>query len=116
LRDSAEELSECARRSPARVGTAFATVAEVAVLGTVLISGALATVHLYRALFPRHKEAHVSPELVDHAHSPPRRRGPRAPALAAKYRRGEDDRSPSRKHQGPYWTTPCASAKNRFFR
>jgi hypothetical protein len=96
LRDSAEDLSECARRSPARVGTAFATVAEVAVLGTVLMSGALATVHLYRALFPRHKEAHVSPELADHAPSPPRRRGPRAPALAAKYRRGEDDRSRSR--------------------
>jgi hypothetical protein len=51
----------------------FQTVSDVVILGTVLISGALAAVHLYRALL-RHKEAHTSSEPPGSDREPPRRR------------------------------------------
>jgi hypothetical protein len=67
-----------------RVRVVFQTVTDVAVLGTVLVSGALAAVHLYKALLPRHKkEDDHSPEAAGGDRSPPHRRGPRvAPAFA----------------------------------
>ncbi len=61
----------------------FQTVADCAVIATVVISGALAAVHLYKALFPRHKEDHPTPEPAAGNRSPPRRPGPRVATAAA---------------------------------
>jgi hypothetical protein len=55
LRDAAEELTEHAGRSPGH-GGAFQKVYNVALLATVTLSGALAGVHLYKTLFPKHHE------------------------------------------------------------
>ena len=76
-----QNLAEQAGIAPGKVRVVFQTVADVALLGTVLVSGALAAVHLYKALFPRHKEEYPHPEPAGGG-SPPRRRGPRATATA----------------------------------
>jgi hypothetical protein len=60
----------------------------VAILGTVLISGALAAVHLYRALFPQHKDAHPGPEPAGGDRVPPRRHVSHGDAAAGGYERG----------------------------
>ena len=91
-----QNLSEQASHVPGRARIVFETVADVALLGTVLISGALATVHLCKALFPRHKEDHPGPEPAGGDRSPPRRRGLHATAAADDHGRYEDDSSRSR--------------------
>jgi hypothetical protein len=73
MRDAAEDLGREARRAPGEGRRMFQTVSDVAILGTVLISGALAAVHLYRALFPQHKEAHPGSEPAGRDRVPPRR-------------------------------------------
>ena len=83
VQSAAHELAEQAGHIiPGRTRVVFQTVAEVALLGTVLISGALAAVHLYKALLPRHKEDQHSPEPAGGDRSPPRRRGPHVAAAA----------------------------------
>ena len=57
---------------PGKGRLVFQTVTDVALLGTVLISGALAAVHLWRALAPKPKEQH-SPEAAGGGRVPPRR-------------------------------------------
>jgi hypothetical protein len=64
--------------SKARV--VFQAVADVALLGTVVVSGALATVHLYRTLSRRHKEELQTREPADGAETTPHRHGPGATA------------------------------------
>jgi hypothetical protein len=66
--------------SKARV--AFQAITDVALLGTVVISGALATVHLYRSLFRKHKEDKPTLEAAPGDGAPPRRHDPHAIALA----------------------------------
>ena len=56
--------------SKARV--AFQAVADVALLGAVVVSGTLATVHLYRTLLRRHKEKDA-PEPTAGDGAPPHR-------------------------------------------
>src|ERR1700684_3626940 len=75
VRDAAEELAEQARNAPPRSRVVFQTVSEVAMIGTVLITGALAAVHLWRALVPRHPESRPTsaPETAGADGSPPRR-------------------------------------------
>jgi hypothetical protein len=53
MRDAAQDLGRQAGHAPGRVGTAFRTVADCALIGTAVISGALASIHLYKALHPR---------------------------------------------------------------
>jgi hypothetical protein len=78
LRDAGHDLSQQARRAPGRTGIVFQNVANVAIIGTALISGALATVHLWRALFPRHHEPPqgTPAEPASAGQIPPRRRQP----------------------------------------
>jgi hypothetical protein len=66
LRDAAEALADESHRVPGRGRVTFQTISDVAILGTVLISGALATVHLYRSLIPRQREDHpgLNPDEV----------------------------------------------------
>jgi hypothetical protein len=88
MRDAAEDLAREAHRAPVEGRRMFQTVSDVAILGTVLISGGLAAVHLYRALFPQHKEAHPGPEPADRDRVPPRRHVSHADAAADGYERG----------------------------
>jgi hypothetical protein len=78
LRDAGEDLARQARHAPGRTGIVFQNVANVAIIGTVLISGALAAVHLWRALFPRHHEPRqgTPAEPAGGSHIPSRRRQP----------------------------------------
>jgi hypothetical protein len=75
----------------------FQTVTDVAVLGTVAVSGALAAVHLYKALFPKHKneDEHGHEPAGGHG-SPPHRRGHRAMAFADGHEGHEKDGHRSR--------------------
>jgi hypothetical protein len=54
VRDAVRDLEDQSVRLPGRTGVIFQNVANVALIGTAVISGALASVHLWRALFPRH--------------------------------------------------------------
>jgi len=54
--DAARDLAGQARPTPGRTGPVFAKVTSVAILTTAALSGALAAVHLWKALFPRHQE------------------------------------------------------------
>jgi len=79
---AARNLAEQAGLAPGKAQVVFQTVADVALLGTVVVSGALAAVHLYKALFPKHKEDQRAPEPAGGDRSPPRRRNARAAASA----------------------------------
>jgi hypothetical protein len=82
VQNAARNLAEQAGIAPGKIRVVFQTVADVALVGTVVISGALAAVHLYRTIFPRHKEDHPAPEPTGGDHLPPRRRGRHATAAA----------------------------------
>lgn len=90
VRAAAQNLAEQAGLPHGKTQVVFQTVADVALLGTVVISGALAAVHLYRTLFPKRKEEHPVPEPAAGDRSPPRRRGPRATATADHHGGHED--------------------------
>lgn len=96
-----EEAHSAARNladhvAPGKARVAFETVADVAIIGSVVIGGALGLVHLFKALCPRHKQEHTGPEPAGSDRSPPRRPGPHAIA-AGDYRGGyEGDGSRSR--------------------
>ena len=69
VRDAAHDLADQAGHAPGRPGTVFQTVYSVALLATVVLSGALAGVHLYKTLFPRQREGrHEGP--TDHRPEP----------------------------------------------
>lgn len=91
VRKAAQNLVEQAGIAPGKARVVFQTVADVALLGTVVISGVLATIHLYKSLFPRHKENPPLPHPAGGGRSPPRHRGPRATAPG-------EDHGPSEKH------------------
>jgi hypothetical protein len=91
VRDAARNLAEQAGVAPGKARVVFQTVADIALLGTVLVSGALATVHLFKALHPRHKEDHPGPEPAGGDRSPPHHPGPHTAAAADGYGGYKDD-------------------------
>lgn len=54
VRDAVRDLVDQSGHLPGRTSIIFQNVANVALVATAVISGALASVHLWRALFPRH--------------------------------------------------------------
>ncbi|MGH7170117.1 MAG: hypothetical protein ACRELG_07565 [Gemmataceae bacterium] len=88
---AARNLADQAGLPPGKVRTVFQTVADCAVIGTVCISGALAAVHLYKALSPRHKKDHPAAQPAGGNRSPPRRPGSRV-AMAADDRGGRGEK------------------------
>jgi hypothetical protein len=91
LRDAAEALADESHRVPGQGRVAFQTISDVAILGTVLISGALAAIHLYRALVPRPKDedsCRHSPAAVAGRKPPDHRRSPAEAAAAGDADRG----------------------------
>ncbi|HEY7328647.1 MAG TPA: hypothetical protein VH592_13465 [Gemmataceae bacterium] len=57
---------------PTKARVVFQTVSDAALLGAVLVSGALAAVHLWRVLAPKPKERHT-PDPAGGGRVPPRR-------------------------------------------
>jgi hypothetical protein len=53
VRNAAIDIAQQAGHAPGRTGTVFRTVADCALIGTAVISGALASLHLWKALFPK---------------------------------------------------------------
>jgi hypothetical protein len=76
LRDAALDIAEQGRRSPGRGRVAFQTVADCAIIGTAVLSGVLASVHLWKALFPPPREDRHGrwPEPAGTDREPPYRR------------------------------------------
>jgi|GEM_PF-2801277 len=75
VRYAAMDLAHEAGRAPGKARIVFQTVADCALIGTVVISGVLASVHLFRALVPRNSEHGQTglPEPAGNDRSPPRR-------------------------------------------
>jgi len=75
VRYAAMDLAHEAGRAPGKARIVFETVADCALIGTVVISGILASVHLWRALFPRNSEHRQTghPEPAGNDRPPPRR-------------------------------------------
>jgi hypothetical protein len=86
-RDLAEQVA------PGKSRVVFETVTQVAIIGSALIGGALGLVHLYRSLFPRHKQEQPAPEAAAHGGGPPRRRSPHAVAACAGGQDAHEERS-----------------------
>jgi hypothetical protein len=75
VQDAARNLADQVGIPSGRVRLAFQTVTDVALLGTVAVTGALAAVHLYKSLFPKHtKEDPHRPQPAGGDGAPPRHR------------------------------------------
>jgi hypothetical protein len=81
VRDAVRDLVDQSAHLPGRTSVIFQNVANVALIGTAVISGTLAAVHLWRALFPHHpapradvgRKGHPDDEDADPSHPHPRR-------------------------------------------
>jgi hypothetical protein len=56
VRDAAQDIARQAAHAPGKARIVFQTAADVAIIGTAVISGALATVGLWKALFRQHSK------------------------------------------------------------
>jgi hypothetical protein len=76
LRDAAQDIGQQADHVPGRARVVFQTVADCAIIGTAVISGVLASIHLWKALFPRQREGRHEylPQPAGGEREPPRRR------------------------------------------
>lgn len=83
VRAAAQDLAQQAGHAPGRTRFILRNVADCALVGTAVIGGALASVHLWRALFPKHREnSHDSEPAAATAR---RRSPPTATAIADRY-------------------------------
>jgi hypothetical protein len=92
VQTAAENLAEQVGLAPGKARVVFQTVADAAIIISAVTATTLAAVHLYKALFPKHKEEHRGPETAGGDHSPPRHRGPRTAAAADGQGGHKDDR------------------------
>lgn len=76
VREAAQNLADQAGISPGKSRVAFQTVTDVVILASAVVGGTLGAVHLWKTLFPKHKNEQHSPEPAGIDHSPPRHRGP----------------------------------------
>jgi hypothetical protein len=88
---AAENLADHAGIAPGRTRVVFGIVTDVVILTSAVIGGALGAVHLWKNLFPKHKDDPHNHEPAGSDHSPPRPRGPPSPSFA--------DRHDGRDHQ-----------------
>ena len=56
VRDAARDLAQQGQHTPGKARVVFQTVADVAFIGTAVIGGALAVIHLWKALARHHDE------------------------------------------------------------
>jgi hypothetical protein len=82
VQDAAENLADQAGITPGKTRVVFQTVTDAAIIVSALTATTLAAMHLYKTLFPRHREDQHSPEPASSGRSPPRRRRPHAIAAA----------------------------------
>ncbi len=90
IREAAQDIAAQSGHAPGRARVVFTTVADCALIGTAVLSGALAAIHLYRALFTRPREDRdgPSPTSAGRGREPPHRRGSPTDAAADDYERG----------------------------
>jgi hypothetical protein len=100
LRAAAQDLAQQAHHAPGRTGIVFQNVANIAIVGTAVIGGALAAVHLWKAVFPRnHAPGQGTPaEPAGADRNPPRR--PKPHVAFARGDEGEHPRHRQLVHQG----------------
>jgi len=72
VRDAAQDLAQQASHAPGKARIVFQTVADCALIGTAVIGSALASIHLWKALFPRHSEHSQAPGHADNQGDSPR--------------------------------------------
>ncbi len=96
MRDAAQDLAQQANRAPGKARVVFKTVADITLIGTAVLSGALAAVTLWKALFHRHQEhpeGHASGR--DAGKGSPPHRGNRPPVSVS-----DDNDAWGRHHSG----------------
>lgn len=79
---AAQNLADQAGIAPGRARVAFQIVTDVAILTSALIGGTLGAVHLWKTLFPKHREDRPAPETAGGNRSPPRSGSSTAMAFA----------------------------------
>jgi hypothetical protein len=83
LRDAVQDIARQAGHAPGRARVVFQTVADCAIIGTAVISGVLASIHLWKALFPTKRvDRHDTSPARDDGREPPRRHRRLAEAVA----------------------------------
>lgn len=55
VRYAAQDLAQQAGHLPGRAGSTLRMIADCCMIGSVIVGGALASVHLWRAVFPKQK-------------------------------------------------------------
>jgi hypothetical protein len=91
---AAANLAEQAGIAQGKTQVVVRTVTDNVSLASAAIGGTLGTIHLWKTLFPRHREKpHDDPQPAGSDHSPPHRRGPPAATAFA-------DRYDGHEHQG----------------
>lgn len=76
VQDAAENLADQAGIAPGKTRVVFQTVADTAIIVSALTATTLAAMHLYKTLFPRHREEQHTPETAAGDGAPPHRRRP----------------------------------------
>ncbi|HYV36077.1 MAG TPA: hypothetical protein VE988_10265 [Gemmataceae bacterium] len=94
MRAAARDLAQQGQHAPGKARLVFQTVADIALIGTAVISGALAAVHLWKALARSNRESHdaETPEAAGAGRSPPHGRGQHAVAHDASENEGHHAR------------------------
>jgi hypothetical protein len=78
VQEAAENLADQAGIAPGRARVVFQTVADVPIITAAAIGGVLGAIHLWKTLFPKHKQNQPTPEAAGGGNAPPRRRDPHA--------------------------------------
>jgi hypothetical protein len=71
VRDAAYDLADHARHTPGSSGPVFHSVAEIVFIGTAVLTGTLALIHLWKALYPpQHAphQDHAGQESAERSH------------------------------------------------
>ncbi len=76
VQQAAENLADQAGIAPGKARVVFQTVMDVTIITSAAIGGVLGAIHLWKTLFPKHKQNQHSPELASEGGAPPRHHGP----------------------------------------
>jgi hypothetical protein len=72
---AAENLADQAGIAPGKARVVFQTVMDVTIITSAAIGGVVGAIHLWKTLFPKHKQNQQSPEPASGGNLPPRHRG-----------------------------------------
>ena len=92
VQEAVENLADHTGIAPGKTRVVFGIVTDVVILASAAIGGTLGAIHLWKTLFPKHKNNPHDPAPAGSDHSPPRRRGPPVATAFFDDRDGHDQR------------------------